>query len=53
MCFSSEISILTYITGIIGCYLLFNKESKEKYNKIFAIFFLFVIQKITFYSDEM
>jgi hypothetical protein len=44
MCFSSDISILTYITGVIGCYLLFNKESKEKYNKIFAIFLFFVIQ---------
>jgi hypothetical protein len=43
MCFSKEISIITYIIGIIGSILLYNKNNLRD-NKILSIFFIWVIQ---------
>lgn len=46
MCFNARVSIITYIIGMYGTYLLYNKKNtnNENYNKIAALFFLCVIQ---------
>ena len=45
MCFSRNISFITFWGGLISCFLLekFGKESEKKNNKKIALFFSFVI----------